>query len=171
MQFVVSARWPSGADVLSGPQAAQLLSEAQAIGATSSDGQEVVSLHLEAGDPVAAAHHAATALGAALGGSDTAHSTSDARHLLTSITAEQAGTAQIRAWSGDWTFPDLVSLAEIAAAAGVTRQRAQQWAKDRTDFPTPVLTTSLGPLYARAATDHWLATARRRAGRPRRDPS
>ncbi|MEN0072497.1 MAG: hypothetical protein AAGC63_16080, partial [Propionicimonas sp.] len=92
------------------------------------------------------------------------------RPFLTRMAVELEGSSPPRTRLEPWTFPDLVSLAEIATTAGVSRQRAQQWARDRHDFPTPALTTSLGPLYARAATDHWLATSRRGAGRPRKSP-
>ena len=172
MSWNITARWPTAAGLPSGVAVARLLGAHEAVGATSGDGEEAVLLRLDVDDPGAAAQAASTAIAAALEQhAPSSVSTRSAGHLLTSMSIEQEGAPSPRGRTGHWPFPDLVSLAEIAATAGVSRQRAQQWAKDRDDFPTPARTTSLGPLYARAATDHRLATARRGAGRPRRSRS
>ena len=52
-------------------------------------------------------------------------------------------------------FPEVVGYAEIAELAGVTRQRARQFAEIM-GFPKPVITTAQGPLMAKTAVQHWL---------------
>jgi len=61
---------------------------------------------------------------------------------------------------------DLISQAEIARMAGVTRQAVNGWAKTRRDFPRPVARGSSGPLWERDDVARWLASGRRVAGRP-----
>ena len=63
-------------------------------------------------------------------------------------------------------FPEVVGFAEIAAMAGVTRQRARQFVKIRA-FPAPVIVTAQGPLMEKAAVELWLETRNTRPGRPR----
>jgi len=64
------------------------------------------------------------------------------------------------------TVPDLVSAAEIGEMAGVSRQRADQWA-DSSDFPPPAVTTRAGRLWLRVSVNRWLERTPRRVGRPR----
>lgn len=52
-------------------------------------------------------------------------------------------------------FPEVVGYAEIADMAGVSRQRARQFA-DKDDFPKPVIKTAQGPLMSKAAVASWL---------------
>ena len=52
-------------------------------------------------------------------------------------------------------FPEVVGYAEIAEMAGVSRQRARQFA-DKDDFPRPVIKTAQGPLMSKAAVAAWL---------------
>lgn len=62
---------------------------------------------------------------------------------------------------------DLMGVAEIAAALGVTRQRAGQ-VTGRPDFPAPVIRLASGPAWTRAAVEEFEGRwARRRTGRPR----
>ena len=65
------------------------------------------------------------------------------------------------------TFPEVVGYAEIAAMAGVTRQRARMFPKIDT-FPSPVITTAQGPLYAKSAVEAWIASRSTSAGRPKK---
>ena len=60
---------------------------------------------------------------------------------------------------------ELVSQAEIARTAGVTRQAVHRWVK-RPDFPPSVERTSAGPLWRKSDVLKWLASGRRTAGRP-----
>lgn len=64
------------------------------------------------------------------------------------------------------TIPELVGYAEIATMAGVSRQRAAQYA-DLGGFPPAVVTTQAGPLRVKAQVEQWLATRTRKPGRPR----
>lgn len=52
-------------------------------------------------------------------------------------------------------FPEVVGYAEIAEIAGVSRQRARQFA-DLQGFPRPVIETAQGPLRSRAAVENWI---------------
>ncbi len=52
-------------------------------------------------------------------------------------------------------FPEVVGYAEIAEMAGVSRQRARQFA-EKADFPKPVIKTAQGPLMSKAAVASWL---------------
>lgn len=54
-------------------------------------------------------------------------------------------------------FPEVVGYSEIAAMAGVSRQRARAFTKIK-GFPAPVIETSQGPLRARSAVAVWLET-------------
>lgn len=54
-------------------------------------------------------------------------------------------------------YPQVVSYAEIAKMAGVSRQRVRQLAEKAT-FPHPVIETGQGPLYSLHAVNHWLET-------------
>ncbi|CAN7244421.1 hypothetical protein LJR045_001003 [Microbacterium sp. LjRoot45] len=64
-------------------------------------------------------------------------------------------------------FPEVVGYAEIAELAGVTRQRARQFAQV-SGFPVPVIETAQGPLMAKAAVERWLEKRAARPGRPRK---
>lgn len=60
--------------------------------------------------------------------------------------------------------PDLVGYAEIAAMAGVSRQRARELPA-LPDFPAPVAEPSTGPLRVKSQVEAWLATWSRTPGR------
>lgn len=67
--------------------------------------------------------------------------------------------------------PDLVGYSEIAAMAGVSRQRAREF-PDLPDFPPAIAEPSTGPLRVRAQVAAWLATRSRTPGRrPRAAPT
>ena len=67
----------------------------------------------------------------------------------------------------DSNVPDLLGVAELAEALGVSRQRvAELTATD--DFPRPVAKLRAGPVWQRAALGRFLAQWTRRPGRPRR---
>ncbi len=170
MKYTVTAQWLRVGDLLAGPEVArELASGLQAIGATSDTGHEAVTFHLEAEDAVVGALYAGEILGGVLDGHKPAPGTTPAAlQALTSITVETTpapGDSTPRATR--WNFPDLVNLSEIAAMAGVSRQRARQWSRERSDFPAPALVTSLGALYGRDVASTWVATGRRSSGRPR----
>ncbi len=66
---------------------------------------------------------------------------------------------------------DLIGLKEIATLLGVSRQRALQIVRDRTDFPEPVAQLAAGRVWATEAVQAWLAAnPERRPGRPRKRP-
>ncbi|SDT22809.1 hypothetical protein [Microterricola viridarii] len=64
-------------------------------------------------------------------------------------------------------FPDVVGYAEIAELAGVSRQRARQFAQIE-GFPVPVIETAQGPLMSKHAVERWLETRSKSSGRPRK---
>jgi len=64
-------------------------------------------------------------------------------------------------------IPDLVSYAEIAEIAGVSRQRARQFA-DIEGFPKPVVETAAGPLRLKASVEAWVERRNTKPGRPRK---
>lgn len=61
-------------------------------------------------------------------------------------------------------IPELVGYAEIAAMAGVSRQRAREF-PDLPDFPPAVAEPSTGPLRIRNQVAAWLSTRSRNPGR------
>lgn len=68
----------------------------------------------------------------------------------------------------DPVYPQVVGYAEIAEMAGVSRQRARQFAHIA-GFPRPVIETSQGPLMSRHAVTSWLETRNTAHGRPRKE--
>lgn len=60
----------------------------------------------------------------------------------------------------------MVGYAEIAKAAGVSRQRIRQLAATA-GFPAPVIKTAAGPLFPKAAAEQWARTRQPKAGRPK----
>ncbi|MCP2377913.1 hypothetical protein [Cutibacterium modestum] len=64
-------------------------------------------------------------------------------------------------------FPPVAGYAEIAEAAGVSRQRIRQLA-GTAGFPVPVIETTQGPLFPKAAAEQWARTRQPKAGRPQR---
>lgn len=66
----------------------------------------------------------------------------------------------------EYTIPELVGYAEIASMAGVSRQRARQFASLE-GFPTPAVETSYGPLRLKTEVQSWLDTRNTRPGRPK----
>lgn len=79
---------------------------------------------------------------------------------------EVSTEAALDARLGEPVFPEVVGYAEIADMAGVSRQRARQFAKID-DFPAPVITTAQGPLMTKAAVERWIETRNTRPGRPK----
>lgn len=65
-------------------------------------------------------------------------------------------------------FPEVVGYAEIAEMAGVTRQRARQFAA-LDGFPVPVIETAQGPLMGKHAVERWLEIRNTHTGRPRKE--
>ncbi|MBD8019403.1 hypothetical protein [Brevibacterium gallinarum] len=63
-------------------------------------------------------------------------------------------------------FPEVIGFAEIAELAGVSRQRARQFATID-GFPAPVITTAQGPLMTKAAVERWIENRNTRPGRPK----
>jgi hypothetical protein len=63
-------------------------------------------------------------------------------------------------------YPPVVGYAEIAEMAGVTRQRARQFAQID-GFPEPVIETAQGPLMSKNAVARWLERRNTKTGRPR----
>lgn len=63
-------------------------------------------------------------------------------------------------------IPPLVGYIEIAGMAGVSRQRARQFA-DLPGFPPAVVETAAGPLRLKSAVAAWLASRNKVSGRPR----
>lgn len=61
-------------------------------------------------------------------------------------------------------FPEVVGYAEIAEIAGVSRQRARQFAELQ-GFPRPVIETAQGPLRSKTAVESWLENRPRRSTR------
>jgi hypothetical protein len=53
------------------------------------------------------------------------------------------------------SIPEVVGYAEIATLAGVSRQRARQFA-DIADFPKPAIVTAQGPLMTKSSVMRWL---------------
>ena len=62
-------------------------------------------------------------------------------------------------------YPEVVSYAEIAELAGVSRQRARQFTVLR-DFPSPVIKTAQGPLMEKTAVLKWIELRTPTSGRP-----
>lgn len=62
-------------------------------------------------------------------------------------------------------YPPVVGYAEIADMAGVSRQRARQFA-DKETFPHPVIRTAQGPLFNLPAIERWLADRTATAHQP-----
>lgn len=60
---------------------------------------------------------------------------------------------------------DLVGYKEAGPLLGVTYQRVQQLAK-REDFPAPIATLAMGPVYTRASIEAFDKVWERRTGRP-----
>lgn len=107
------------------------------------------------------AHH-----GAALSTADTELGVSLAVEVGT-VRAASAFTEEERRHENSMTLiPDLVSYAEIAAIAGVSRQRARELAKN-SDFPKPTVSTATGPLRTRSSVEAWAKTRSRKPGRPK----
>lgn len=67
-------------------------------------------------------------------------------------------------------FPEVVGYAEIAEMAGVSRQRARQFAA-LDGFPIPVIETGQGPLMSKHAVERWLESRNTNTGRPRKEPA
>lgn len=67
--------------------------------------------------------------------------------------------------SSEPVFPEVVSYAEIAELAGVSRQRARQFTVLR-DFPHAVIQTAQGPLMEKQAVVNWISRRSTTRGRP-----
>jgi predicted DNA-binding transcriptional regulator AlpA len=64
----------------------------------------------------------------------------------------------------------LISLAQVAVLAGVTRAAVSNW-RQRHDFPTPAMTAGRTVWVVRDEAKHWLTTQRPRTTRMPRDAS
>lgn len=53
-------------------------------------------------------------------------------------------------------YERLLGMAEIAEIAGVSRQSVVNWRSRHQDFPRPVLTLRMGPLFDRDEVSEWL---------------
>jgi hypothetical protein len=62
-------------------------------------------------------------------------------------------------------FPRLAGLAEVAGLAGVSRQRAGQYAA-RPDFPEPVQRLAMGPVWLEADVVKFIGTPRKAGRKP-----
>ncbi|MHB1928992.1 MAG: helix-turn-helix transcriptional regulator [Acidimicrobiales bacterium] len=62
---------------------------------------------------------------------------------------------------------DLVSIVEIAAMLGVSRQRVHQLLRSYDDFPDPSAELAVGRIWTRNDVEAWIASHPRRPGRPR----
>lgn len=58
---------------------------------------------------------------------------------------------------------ELISLAQVANLAGVTRAAVSNWRR-RHDFPAPAMTAGHTVWVVRTEAEHWLATQRRQPG-------
>lgn len=67
--------------------------------------------------------------------------------------------------SSEPIFPEVVSYAEIAELAGVSRQRARQFTVLK-DFPHAVIQTAQGPLMEKNAVVNWISRRNPTRGRP-----
>lgn len=114
-----------------------------------------VSIALDTTDAVAASREAAEVTVEAF-----------ASHDLTVVKIDVRREDVADAELGAPVIPPLVGYAEIADMAGVSRQRARQFAAI-SSFPTPVVETASGPLRLRSSIEAWLATRNTRPGRPR----
>lgn len=61
---------------------------------------------------------------------------------------------------------DLVTQADIARAAGISRQAVSRWVRDVRGFPRPFSGRGRGALWERDEVLRWLGRGRRRSGRP-----
>jgi hypothetical protein len=55
------------------------------------------------------------------------------------------------------TDPDVLTAADIARLAGVTRATVSNWRRRHADFPVPAGGTTSSPAYNRSEVEHWLA--------------
>lgn len=106
----------------------------------------MVSLFIEAPTPLDAAN-AASALVTAAAVSTVGKMEVTALEVM----SEEEFDAEL----GSPVFPEVVGYAEIAEIAGVSRQRARQFA-DLQGFPRPVIETAQGPLRSKTAVEAWL---------------
>lgn len=136
------------------------LAEHSAHAATAVDGRAGLALTVEAEDIRAAAALAVDLATASLGAGG------GAPPQLTGLsvsTSAAGGTPEL----STWVVPDVLRVPDIAKAAGVSRQRVQQWVHERDDFPAALITTSYGALYPKAAVERWLERPRQAGRRAR----
>ncbi len=60
---------------------------------------------------------------------------------------------------------DLVSVTEIAAMLGISRQRVNQLVQAYDDFPKPEADLAIGRVWLRSAVEAWVDSHPRRPGR------
>lgn len=118
-----------------------------------------ISLAVEAGDVSAAVAESIRLVNKAL----KRHS---ATHDLTSIDVQT--WTDFEAELDTPVIPEVVGYAEIAQMAGVSRQRARQFA-DIAGFPKPAIVTAQGPLMTKTSVTQWLDN--RNASRRKRTPA
>lgn len=75
---------------------------------------------------------------------------------LTVVSAQVSTQDELDRMVYEPLYPPVVSNAEIARMAGVTRQRVGQLVRNES-FPKPVITTERAKLYAKSAVEAWLA--------------
>lgn len=63
---------------------------------------------------------------------------------------------------------DIVSVTEIAERLGTTPGTVHQWRRRHADFPAPLVTLAVGPVWQWADVARWAERPRLRTGRPRR---
>lgn len=71
--------------------------------------------------------------------------------------------ADYRLWSPP---PNLVSVAEVAERLGTTSGTVHSWRRRHADFPAPLTTLAVGPIWRWEDVARWAAVPRR-PGRPR----
>lgn len=65
------------------------------------------------------------------------------------------------------THPDIVGVAEIAVRTGATVNTVHSWRRRHPDFPAPLVTLAMGPVWLWADVEPWTQRTRH-PGRPRR---
>jgi len=120
-----------------------------------------ITLSIESGDTLEAASEAIRLSTAA---------TEPLLHAFTIVGLEVVTEAAVEAELARPLFPEVVGYAEIAELAGVSRQRARQFAR-LDGFPRPVIETAQGPLMGKHAVMRWLENRNTTSGRPRKRAS
>ncbi|MGP5700718.1 hypothetical protein ACTXPA_17595 [Glutamicibacter arilaitensis] len=67
------------------------------------------------------------------------------------------------------SFPELVTLTDIANLAGITRQRTRDLSQKDPSFPPPAITTNSVALYLKASAEAWILNRNTTNGRPKKN--